>query len=526
MAKIVDPDQLNQTTEVVFTPGSKTIQLLVAGNLDDSAPRSSSGVALQAVYSFCKEEWLLDSGLYLNKYRFPIKAIYEAKYLMQNGWDWADTTTRDLIRDAGWKETNDDEFACFISLGTMDDNDNDQAYYVTSAGWTETPTNFGSTGQLNEAIMIYDDGTGDYRTYNKCFLREEMKTFDEYDILTEQGYSALTYIAYRLPLSNEDDISMNGTYTDTYIEGANQPFSSMELQYYVGTTFDTATARSYSADEVSQDGQGRWFRCSSAGTLDANGASDYTTNGGTGTFEAYPGERQVGSNYYAFNRAVVCDSGNKADTEQLYAFAQHRNRQASNINDDSETEGYGTVNGNVAVRLCYFVGTDLHGWPGVCFDNFDTNYTDKIKLHDITVDGGGLDSEDVPVTSTLRTYPFVSAGTMVFNSDLVNDADAKYWMYFSNAGGNQFDTSNAIIVKDNSNTDITGSIGQQNITFDFDYAGNVQGGRTGGTDADVVIVAMGKGGAEWVEASFTITEATGLTFPVNAGTERNYSNPT
>ena len=527
MSKIVDPDQLNQSTEVVFVPASKTIQLLEAGNLNDDAPRSGSGVALQAVYSFCKEEWRLDSGLYLNRYRFPLKAIYEAKYLLQNAWDWADATTRNLIRDAGWQEVNGDEYACFISLGSMDDDSVDQAYYTTAAGFTETPTPFGSTGGLNEGIMINDEGTNDWRGYNKAFLREELKTFDEYNILVEQGYSALTYITYRIPLSNGADASMNDTYDDTYIEGANEPFQSMELQYYPGTGFDSASAKSYVQDEVGQDVAGRWFRCSVAGTLDASGVTDYTSNGGTGTFVAYEGEREVGTgNYYAFNRAIVCDSGHKADTEQLYAFAQHRNRQASDINDDSETLSYGVVNGNVAIRLCFFVGSDLHGWDGVCFDNFDTNFTDKIKLHDITVDGGGLDSEDVPVTSTLRTYPFVSAGNMIFNDELVNDADAKYWMYFKSANSNDFDTANAIIVKDNSGTDITGSISTNSISFDFDYAGNTQGGRSGGTDAIVVIVAMGLNGAEWIEGEFTITENTGLSFPVNAGTERNYSNPT
>ena len=45
------------------------------------------------------------------------------------------------------------------------------------------------------------------------------------------------------------------------------------------------------------------------------------------------------------------------------------------------------------------------------------------------------------------------------------------------------------------------------------------------TDAIVWIVAMGLDGAEWVAASFTITKATGLSFPVNAADERNYSNP-
>jgi len=44
MAKIVDPDQLAQGTEVDFTVANKEISLNVAGNLDDNAPGKSSGV--------------------------------------------------------------------------------------------------------------------------------------------------------------------------------------------------------------------------------------------------------------------------------------------------------------------------------------------------------------------------------------------------------------------------------------------------------------------------------------------------
>lgn len=524
MAKIVDPDQLNQGTEIIYVPTTKTIQLLIAGNLDDGAPRSMSGVAFQAIYSFTKEEWRQDVGLFLNRYRFPIKPIYEAKYIMQYSWTWADATTRSLIRDAGWQETNGDEYACFISLGTMDDDLVDQAYYTRALGFTQSPINYGKTGQLNESIMIYDHGTADYRGYNKAFLREELKTFDEYDILKEQGYAALTYIAYRIPLSNEDDASMNATYTDAHIV-ANQPFQSMQLQFYPGHTYASASVKSYTLNEVGQDGNGRWFRCSVVGTLDMAGVADFTSNGGTGTFITYEGERLIGTSYYAFNRAVVGSGANMPDTQQFYAFTQYKNRQTGNINDDPETLNYGNVNGNIAVRLSYFIGNDLHGWAGVYFDNYDPNIASLLKLHDITVDGGGLDSEDVPILSTLRTYPFVSAGKMVFNDALVNDSDAKYWMYFKNANGNEFDTEDAILVKNTTGANLTGGIGTNDITFDFDYASNVQGGRTGGTDAIVIVVAMGLDGAEWIDGEFTITENVGLSFPVTAPTERNFLNP-
>ena len=524
MAKIVDPDQLNQATEIVITTGTKTIQLLAAGNLNDIAPGVTSGVTLQAVYSFLKEEWMTDTAL--NKFRFPIKAIYEAKFIMVNSWGWEDAQTRDLIRDAGWQESDSNEYATIISLGLMDDDAVDQPYYQNVTGFDQTTINFDKTGRLDEPIMIYGGSAEvDYRGFLKVFLREELKTSDEYNLLTAQGYAALTYIAYRLPLSNQDDASMNATYDDTYIEG-NQPFTSMQLQYYPGAKYATASATTYVVDDVVLDGASvkRWAICTTAGTI-VEPATAYASFGGTSGWIAYPGERQVGANYYAFNRAVVCDSGNKADTEEFYAFSQYSNRQTTDINDDPEVLSAGVYYGNVAVRLCYFIGNTLHSWAGVCFDNYDPNSVNDLVLHDITEDGGGLDSEGVPLVSTERTYPYTAAGNMVFNADLVNDSDAEYWMYFASAGTAIFDTSTALVVNDNSSNPISGSVPTSVIAFDFDYTNNVQGGRTSNSNAEVVVVAMGLDGAEWVEASFTITQNTGLTFPVNAPTERNYSNP-
>ena len=89
-----------------------------------------------------------------------------------------------------------------------------------------------------------------------------------------------------------------------------------------------------------------------------------------------------------------------------------------------------------------------------------------------------------------------------------------------------FGTGSAILVDDNSGTDITGNIsGASSVAFDFDYDGNTQGGRTAGTDANVTIVAIGLSGAQYVSAEATITRATGQNFSLVAPLERNYSNP-
>ena len=63
------------------------------------------------------------------------------------------------------------------------------------------------------------------------------------------------------------------------------------------------------------------------------------------------------------------------------------------------------------------------------------------------------------------------------------------------------------------------------MPFTFDYDNNTQGGRTAGTDAAVVVVAIGLNTAQYVSATGTITRATGQNISLVAPLERNYSNP-
>ncbi len=615
MAKIVDPDDLTldvngspTTEEVAIDTDAKTVQLRLAGNLDDTSPGSTSGVTLQCAYSFLKEEWKTDAVL--NKFKFPLKAIYEAKFIWQYGWQPADAQTRDLIRDAGWQEIDGSEKACIISLGAQYD-DTQQGNYQQVTGFDQSTTDFDKTGPVDEAIEVFDGG--DYRGYLKLFLREWERTYSDYNLLVEQGFSALTYIAYRAPLANANDIKNTGT-TQAFVDGDNDPYNTMDLQYYVGTLFDTAAvSKDYVVDDVVLDGDSpaRWARCTGGGTITTPGGA-WASFGGDATWEAYPGEREIGTgNWYAFNRAVQYSGVATApDADELYKFTQNALTKASDINSDLEADSYGTVNGEVAVRLAYYVGDVLHSWPGVNFDDFDYNITNTIVLHDITVGSGiqyGLNTEDVPVTSTERTYPFTAAGTMIFSANLVNEtnADTRYVMYFKNiaeqtntniaitgaSGANAtmtgtgfsiatgdyftiagfltnavnngvkvatgtptstdvdytdalgvtqidetsgdsvtveeqpYDTDSAIIVDDNSAADIDGQVDQANIVFDFNYDGNVQGGRTASQDAPVIVVAQGLNDSEWIFAEFIITQATGLSFPVNAPDERTYLNP-
>ena len=611
MAKIVDPDSLNQATEVVFSVGAKTIQLLVAGNLDDNSPGKTSGVTGKALYSFCKEEWETDNTL--NKYRFPINMIYEASFILINGWTFADDQTRDLLRDAGFREeVLNDEYACIISLGDIDNPSVDQAYYQNIIGFDQTTTDFDKTGELNENIQIFD-GTLDYRDFLKNYLREYQKLYAEYNLLVEQGLSALTYQAYRLPLGgNTTDLKIQNN--DAYVD-ANTPYTGMDINFIKGSGFTTwANTTVYPAGAVVLDANrqsggssnGTWWFTPTGGTSNGTGTADDT---GVTDWESFEGEEQIGDEWFAYNVIV---RGNNATDEQIHTYCQRQLRQTSDINDNllggPNQNAYGTVNGNVSKTLTAYIGDQLHTRPGVLLRNFDANSTNSISMWDITVDGGGLDVEDSPATSTERQFPFVSAGNFNFSQNLVDelDAETRYTAYFEyittttaatisisgqtgtsadiNWTGTEldhivvgdyiitsgfaaaenngewlvntvgagtlnatkqdginpsdvvagpsitvledpFESQGAVIVNDNGGTPMNGQVSAATLGWDFDYDNNSQGGRSAGSAAPIVVVFQARDGAQWSEASHTITRTVGQNIACNAPDELNYSNP-
>lgn len=437
MALITDPDSLNQATEVVFDTTAKTIQLLVAGNL------STDGVTLQALYSFCKEEWKSDSNLI--KFPFPLTAITEQKFDVVNGWDFKDATTRNLIRNAGWavKDASNvslEEYMGFVSLGSV--GSGDQIYYQQALNGDAT--NVVLTGPANQAVKIYGDGTHgnlDYRSYFKCFVREQSKLYDQSQ-LSAIGISTVTYQVYSFPLSNSTDLKI--THADAAMTGL--PYSGMSITYY--------------------------------------GSNQ---------------SRTIGASSYNFN--VIID-GNGGTKEQIYEYVQFQLRQNSDIDN-----GAGTVTGKTASSLLRFVGDTLITSNGVFIDDFDASDTNSIEFYDIT--------------GNKRVFPFVAAGTINFNENLISDSDAIYRMYFT-AG---FGTAGAVLVKDKDAADISGTVsGRSSVSFSFAYDTNVQGGRTAGTDAAVTIVAIGLNTGQYVKATGTITKSNANSFSLVSSLERNYKN--
>ena len=438
MALIIDPDDLNQGTEVTINTTAKTIALNVAGNL------SNDGATGQAFYSFLKEEWKNDAALIA--YNFPMVSITPEQFEFVEGWTPANDTTRNLLRNAGWREINasdvlEREYMGVISLGNIDATST--AYYAFSSDTAKTDFDF--TGPVNQAIQTFgnaSNGNFDKRSDTlTVYIRSQGKTYAN-ATSSSIGLTALNYIANRFPLAEGVDSKISAS--DSTIS-TTAPYTGMSITY---------------------------------------GATTLT----------------IGGTSYNFNILV---DGNSGTTQQIYEFVQYSLRQSSDID-----AGAGAQVGQLANDLLKFEGDTLKTTQGVAIIEYQS--ADRNNL--VFTDTGG----------TERTFPFLATGTILFNANLQGDSAAIYRMFF-NSG---FGTSSAILVDDNSGTDISGTVGgAASVSFDFAYDENTQGGRTAGTDAAVKVVAMGLDQAQHVIADATITRATGQNISLVAPFERNYSNP-
>lgn len=449
----------------------------------------------------------------------------------------------ELLRTGGWSVVNTsgnvtEQWAGIITLGTFAAN-TDQAYIQQASG--ASSVNIKLTNPVNQAVQILEDPNGDgsyvdgydKRSYFKIFVREWQKLYAQSELL-DIGVSSLTYQAYRFPLTNGADLKVTHTEVqiDANADGAPDVgvYANVNITY-LRTAADAlynilgdAVAGSYVAGDVVRDGQAtpRWFACTTGGTVDATDILNLGTMGGAGTavFEPYVGERLIGSSYYAFS--IIIDGDTTAGTTasgaaraaEIYEAVQYYLRQGTDIDADATA----SVIGKTAPALLKFVGDTLVTSSGVYVDSFNTQDTNAIEFYDYA--------------GVKRTFPYVAAFTLNFGENLQNDQYAKYWVFFTNAGGNLYGTSNAIIVKDKDAADMTGSVNpawptkRTSVSHSFAYDANVQGGRTAGTDADITAVGIGLITGQFVRTTGTIQRSTANAASLVSALERNYSQGT
>jgi hypothetical protein len=554
----------------------------------------NEGVVGQSLYSFFKEEWKADNDLI--KFPFPMTAITPEQFEF-NGWrpvNESESTistgdasdTQSLIRTAGWDEVDiagfiETQYFGWVTLGNVDVSDFVYGFFDSALldadivdALFDGPTNevvqtiFRS--DLSGAGVISVTGGNTLSRTTGSWLTDGYKVGDEVfiqnaeDSANNGSFPITAVVALDITAAgltnNADDTTMIVS-----IDRRNDVFTPRIRVF--GKTFDqssttdigvtTLTNQVYrfplseGPDAVIVDLAALQAQSIAALLSDIVGDVTAPYDGMAVGYNDHDGITITGLQGGDGEFAVVVDQdadagGGQGLAEDLYAFVQAQLLRTDDFNDANDDNLLTDPNGNTeivigrlaepllaiastgntlsTIPLTTLVGSGWAGPPdgfGVAIRNHNSNDTNRIEM----TDNSGV----------VKAFPFVAAGDINFNSNLSEDVDAIFRMFFTNddAGddnGFDFGTINAITVEDNSVVEIEGAVPQQvggsSLSFDFDFDGNVQrGAASAGDPAPITIVAIGLSTAQYVIATGTIIRAVGQNFSLVAALERNFSNP-
>lgn len=470
MTITVDPDFLDQNREILISTATRKFRIIVDTDVSPAqSPLSridSDGVTGQAVYSFFKEEWKTDPLLI--PHPFPMIAITPEQFEFIEDWEPLNDTTRKRIKTAGWSEIDElsiqkKEFAGIVTLGSfVAGSPTDQAYYLqgTDTADVGARVNFDRVGPVNEPILTYEEDVA-AGSPGIIFTANTIQRQDGGDFTA----GAFPYqVGARVVILAADDVAAGNNRTSV-ITGVTATTLTVALEspeLTAGTSntarlakdfrtalnvvlrgeFDGTNGKVYDNADLIDIGvttltnQAYRFPLSNSTDLkvtnsDATIAArspevTITYFGGPQTFTGFVLDAaSTNSPNTTANFGIVIDAKGYT-AEEVYEFVQYQLRQAADINDGGSP--ITVVAGNVADSLLQFVGDSLQtlsatnplgGGTGVYITNFDSNDTNRISFADNEFG-----------TTSRRTFPFVAAGTINFNPNLVADSMPMFWMFF------------------------------------------------------------------------------------------------
>ena len=210
--------------------------------------------------------------------------------------------------------------------------------------------------------------------------------------------------------------------------------------------------------------------------------------------------RTIGAGSYPFKKLITHTA---MSLQEIYTKMQYLLRQNSDINTGGTG---GTVTGKTADLICWFVGPTLYSKAFFTPIAADLNNV-------VFIDDNGVE----------RIFPYASAGVMTFNSPLTAGGTGTYKMFYETTpGGDDYGEGTAIVVKDKDAVDIAGTISGASIAFTFDFSNNTQGGYSGSTNRNVVLVWGNAGSAKPGISTGTITQSKGISIGAVAESDPSY----
>lgn len=308
--------------------------------------------------------------------RNVLNVFLRSDYLFQGGDTTGKTYAQQALSDIGVSEVDNKVFRFPLSN-------------VLDLSITETDANIGANAAL-------DSGSGDYgdivvKYFDGAFTR---------DVDDPSGSNPRSFgIVIEVGVHTGIEATFSGSVMTTLDGGVNDRgtnyFDGGKLFVHEGTNKGTYNVVSHTDTTVT---------VAETFTTDATGNVSFTVQ-----------------------REDDVDVRTKATTAEIYEAIQYRLRQDANIN----THNTAAVVGATADALLRFVGTELEAGQAL---PTNPNGGGSGVIIEGLLDHAGSSSNDYTFFDnggTARTFPFVASGTISFNNNLFNDADAKFWMFFT-----------------------------------------------------------------------------------------------
>lgn len=422
---------------------------------------------------------------------------------------------------------------------------NDGSYVITGVAATTLTFATGSfnTGEADTQAQIAVDNRYEFAVYLRVRDADPNgKTFDQSNLLAI-GRTQLNNFIFSFPLTNATDLKI--AETDANID-ANTPYTGMSITYHatpqsksglVGGSFNfgiVINANSGTAQEVYEFVQRQLRK-----TTDIDADADTHIGRAMDALLVFEGDTLVagkgipdnpdggGSGVFIENIAAV-DNNNLVLYDNLGSpktfpetVAVTLDFNAALINDTvaEYTLFYDrtirTPNTTLTDAVLTSGATPTLTSAGANLPTLNTGAGQYIRISGLTgadEDMNGI-YQVVTETSTSSWDVLRADGEpIVTTSSAAVDLD-QY----------PIDSPDAIIVQDNTLTPVTG-LASADYQFNYDYDGNVQGGRVVSTPAYVVGRAIGLSGAQFVQSGVqVITSGTPLTIVLTASNELNYA---
>jgi len=435
------------------------------------------GIRLEAAYAFENQERSSSviNGETLRAYDRWLEGNFKfgGAYLFVNGRTPSTSADRAIIRSSGWEELNIAGVPLakyFGNKGLSNIELTSQPYYQQTVQGSST--NFAKTGQIDEAILVYQDldGNGipdiDFTTYEAVSIRTYGQNHDRKETTNDLGLAEL------------------GGYFTGFALDETPHLTTLEATYPI--------ANVYNATRNLQVGVWLNMELQRIAVPAAK----------VGEFSDETGTR-------LFTWELVNPNG--ANLDEIIAWLD-----AFALNSD-EADGLGVTTGNL--------GKDVETW-------YSYNAAGQVVTKSgVTPASEGLYIQNIPTAdqqrivmtdngNTIKTYSFQVSVEAEVGIIAKGDVNAWYHSFFAA----NYNSASAVEVQDSTPVVVKGAASiadvDNKIIFSFDYTGDTLGG-TADTDKNCVFLVEGDGGATQAKTLYTITKQTTVAFACSPTTENN-----